>query len=119
MSLPQWAAGNPAWQTILFTALAFGQVAQAFAVRGGSESIVRTGVLGNRVLLVLAAAVAGLQVAAVYAPPMRAFLGTVALSPAEIASCVAAAVFVLAGIEVGKLTGRRRKHARDRLTTPV
>ncbi|MCE9636572.1 MAG: cation-translocating P-type ATPase [Planctomycetes bacterium] len=111
VGLWQWSAGNPAWQTMMFATLAFAQVAQALGVRGGDESVVRSGVLRNRVLAGLAAIVVALQLAALYAPPMRTFLGTSRLASAELAVCVGAGGLVFVWAEIEKARTRRGRRA--------
>jgi Ca2+-transporting ATPase len=91
------AAGRP-WQSMVFVVLGLAQLGVALAVRaprtGRRPAGRRFGRVrgGNPGLLVAVALSAVLQVAGVLLEPLRALLGTVALSPAELAACAAAAL---------------------------
>jgi P-type Ca2+ transporter type 2C len=103
-----WGAGNPAWQTILFTALACAQVGQALAIRSGRDSLFRIGAGSNRVLLAMALLVLALQAAVVYLPFLQGVFTTRALTPADLALCLAAGLAVLGVLEAEKWWLRRR-----------
>jgi Ca2+-transporting ATPase len=100
--------GNPGWQTLLFATLAFAQVWQAVGIRTGSESIFRAGLLTNLPLLGLAAAVIGLQLAAIYLPLLQNFLGTSALRWQDLLLAAAAGSLVFVAAELEKVWARRR-----------
>ncbi len=100
--------GNPGWQTLLFATLAFAQVWQALGIRTGSESIFRAGILTNLPLLGLAAAVIGLQLAAIYLPLLQTFLGTSALRWQDLLLAAAAGSLVFVAAELEKVWARRR-----------
>ncbi|HEY8455372.1 MAG TPA: cation-transporting P-type ATPase [Actinopolymorphaceae bacterium] len=97
-----WAAnaGRP-WQTVTFLALATTQLGVAVGSRA------RPGTLANPFLLLGVVGALGLLIAAVYVSALQQVLGTVALSPAELAVCGGCAV-------VGYLAVRL-----DRLVHPV
>ncbi len=109
-----WAylAGHP-WQSMLFVVLGLGQLAIALAVRarrrretGPSTSSTRP---GHNPWLLAAVAVSGtLQVAAVYLPPLRTLLGTVPLSPTDLAICAAAAVLPGLAVRTERWVSTRR-----------
>ena len=101
-------AGNPGWQTMLFATLAFAQVWQAVGIRTGSESIFRAGLFTNLPLLGLAAAVIGLQLAAIYLPLLQNFLGTSALRWQDLLLAAAAGSLVFVAAELEKVWTRRR-----------
>jgi Ca2+-transporting ATPase len=100
--------GNPGWQTLLFATLAFAQVWQALGIRTGSESIFRAGIFTNLPLLGLAAAVIGLQLAAIYLPLLQTFLGTSALRWQDLLLAAAAGSLVFVAAELEKVWARRR-----------
>ncbi|NLH10682.1 MAG: cation-translocating P-type ATPase, partial [Holophagae bacterium] len=103
-------AGDPAWQTMVFTTLAFLQVAQALAVRSDRESILTLGLRSNLSLTVLAALTLGLQLLAVYAPPLRTFFGVEPLPLADLALAAGLAVGLLLVLETQKWLIRRKVH---------
>ncbi len=100
-----WRAGDPAWQTMLFTTLTFSQLAQALTVSPGRDFFAARA-LKNPKLLGAVALSAVMQTAVIYAPFMREFFRTVPLSGADLAlaSALAAAIF-LSG-ELAKYRGR-------------
>ncbi len=95
------------WQTMMFTALAFMQVGQAFATRSSTESLRTIGLGTNRLMLGIAAGVIALQLAAVYTP-LSEFLDLDTLSAVDISICALLGVGLLAVIETVKLVARRR-----------
>jgi Ca2+-transporting ATPase len=99
-------ADNAAWQTLIFTALAFMQIGQALASRSSRASFIALGWRSNPLLLVMAIIVAGLQLAAIYLPFLEDFFMVEALSGPELAICFISGVLVFIIIELGK----RRLH---------
>ncbi len=95
------------WQTMMFTALAFMQVGQAFATRSSTESLRTIGLGTNRLMLGIAAGVVSLQLAAVYTP-LSEFLDLDTLSALDISICALLGIGLLAVIETVKLVTRRR-----------
>ncbi len=93
--------GSGAWQTMLFTTLAFAQIGQAFAVRTGTESLFSAGLLSNKPLLGFALATLLLQLAVLFFPPLREFLMASPLSLPDIliAAGVGLAVFLVLEVE--------------------
>ena len=98
-----WAhtAGRP-WQTMLFLALGMAQFGVAIGVRA------RPGTWQNPFLLVAVAGAVLLQLAGIYASPLRDLLGTELLRPAETAAISAVA---LAGYLAARAV-RRERNAR-------
>lgn len=80
-----WQADNPAWQTMVFTTLAFSRIALSQAVRSSSESVFKTGLLSNSKLLGAVLLTVCLQLMVIYVPVCQVFFLTVALSGKEIA----------------------------------
>ncbi len=106
-----WLGGHAEWQTMIFTTLAFAQVGQALAVRSAHDSLFRIGVVSNRLLASLAAAVVVLQLAVITWTPLREMFGTEPLSPADLATCAGVGAFVFVVLEVEKLWARKRRES--------
>ena len=90
-----WDGGDDAWQTVLFTSIAFAELAGTFAMRSERVSLRRLGPLGNRALIAAVAATVALQVLVVVVPFARDVLG---LEPLDawhwlLAAGIAAAYF--------------------------
>lgn len=83
-----WRSGNPAWQTMVFTTLAFSRIALSEAVRSSSESLFRVGLLSNTKLLGAVLLTFSLQLVVVYVPVCQVFFSTVALSLQQIAIAI-------------------------------
>jgi P-type Ca2+ transporter type 2C len=103
-----WDAGREQWQTMILTTIIFGQMAHALAVRSTRASLFRIGLLTNKPLLGAIALNLVLQVLVIYVPFLQDFLGTVALSAADLALCAALSLVVLVAIEAQKWLTRRR-----------
>jgi Ca2+-transporting ATPase len=96
------------WQTMVFSTLAFAQVAQALATRSRREPLYRVGLLTNKPLLAAALAVTGLQLAVIYLPPLQALFSTLPLPPADLALSLALGSSVYVILEAEKWFARRR-----------
>ncbi|WP_088534384.1 cation-translocating P-type ATPase [Geobacter sp. DSM 9736] len=103
--------GDPRWQSLLFTSLAFAQVGQALAVRSGRDSLFTAGLLSNKLMLVMAVVVIILQMLVIYLPPLQAFFVTRHLGFREILIATGIGVIVFFAIEGEKIV--RRKAAKD------
>jgi Ca2+-transporting ATPase len=101
-------SGSPVWQTMIFTVLCFSQIGQAFATRSNTESFFKMKLLGNRLLLGMAGAVALAQLAAIYLPFMNRFIYTLPLSITDLIIAVVASSAVFWAIEIQKFIRRRR-----------
>ncbi|MFN3258556.1 MAG: cation-translocating P-type ATPase [Ilumatobacter sp.] len=101
------AADRIEWQTMIFTTLAFMQVAQALGTRSSTESLRAIGLRTNPVMLGIASLVVAFQLAALYTP-LRDFLDLESLGAVDLAICVAAAVGLLVVLEAVKARRRRR-----------
>ncbi len=102
-----WNAVDPHWRTMVFTTLAFSQLANLLAIRSSSDSLFSIGVLSNRWL---AAAVPGtvlLQLVVVYAPWFNRVFDTLPLSLSDLALTVLLASVVFAVVELEKWLRRR------------
>ncbi len=80
-----WSDNNPAWQTIVFTTLAFSRIALSESVRSSSESLFRIGLLSNTKLLGAVLLTVCLQLVVIYVPVCQVFFSTVPLSGGEVA----------------------------------
>jgi Ca2+-transporting ATPase len=103
-----WRAGNPSWQTLVFSTLVLTQMALALAVRSEHDSIVRIGLWSNKPLLGAILLTLVLQLAVVYAPALQHLFHTVALSPGELAASLLLSTSVFWGVELEKWLARRR-----------
>ena len=116
-----WHAADEQWRTMVFTTLAFSQMAHVLAIRSSSDSLFSIGVLSNRWL---AAAVAGtvmLQLMVVYVPVFNRVFDTLPLSIGELALTMLLASVVFAAVEIEKWLRRRgpRILIADALSTPA
>ena len=101
-------AGSPAWQTMLFSSLAFAQVGQALGSRSTRESIFKQGLGSNPLMLTMALLVSALQMAVMYIPPVAAFFSVVPLNLTDLLIALGAGALVLAGLELAKISERAR-----------
>lgn len=99
--------GHAAWQTMMFTTLAFAQVWQAIGIRSGSDSIFKVGLLSNKPLLGLVLVVAAAQLAAIYVPALQDYLKTDALSLPDLFLSIGAGALVLVYAEIEKMVWSR------------
>jgi Ca2+-transporting ATPase len=114
----EWSIGYGAWQTMMFTTLAFSQVFQAMSIRSGNDSFFKAGLTGNKTLLTLAVVVVALQLAAMYVPFLQTFLDTQPLLVSDLLVCVALGSLVFIYSEVEKALVRRSQ-ARRSLAAPM
>ncbi len=98
------------WQTMVFTVLAFMQLAHALAVRSERESTFRLGFTTNMPLLITVVATALIQLALVYVPALQPIFETEALAAPELLLVLAAAPIPFIAVEIEKWFTRRREH---------
>jgi Ca2+-transporting ATPase len=103
-----WRAGDPAWQTMVFTTLAFAQMAHVIAIRAEVESTLAVGLLSNLWLAAAVSATIVLQLTVVYVPVLNGIFHTVPLSPPALGLCAGLAAVVFAAVELEKWRFRRR-----------
>jgi Ca2+-transporting ATPase len=101
-------AGNPAWQTIVFTTLCLAQLGHVLAIRSERRSVFAGGFTSNPALLGTVALTCALQLMVVYVPAFNPLFGTMPLSAGELAVCAGAAVVILLVVELEKLLRRLR-----------
>jgi Ca2+-transporting ATPase len=102
MGLWFWNAGNPAWQTMVFTTLTLSQMGHAMAIRSGRESLFTSGLLSNKPLLGAVLLTFALQMAVVYLPFLQETFGTIALSLSELSISLTMSTIVFFGVELEK-----------------
>lgn len=104
-----WSSGNAHWQTMLFTTLAFSQMAHVMAIRSERQSLFRLGFFSNRPLLGAVVLTFVLQLALVYVPALQTFFSTSALSPMDLAVTVGLSLIVFMAVEIEKWLSRRAR----------
>jgi Ca2+-transporting ATPase len=102
-----WRVDLPTWQTMLFTTLTLSQMGNALSIRSSRDSFFNIGIFSNLALLGSVLLTLLLQVAVIYWAPLRALFDTRALSPAELAVCLAFSTIVFWAVEFEKLLIRR------------
>ena len=95
------------WGTLMFTALAFIQLARAFSARSFTLPVFRTGLRGNSLLLSMVCLALVLQLASVYVAPFQPFFNTTVLRSWELMVCIATALGVLVILEVIKASTKK------------
>ena len=106
-----YTAGDPAWQTLLFTTLIFSQVILALEARSERRSLFRIGLLTNPLMVVAFLSTAGLQAAVVYLPFLQGVFSTAPLGARDLAIACGSGLAVLAAVEAWKWALRLRTKA--------
>ncbi len=101
-----WNAGDEAWQTVLFTSIAFAELAGTFAMRSERVSLLRLGPFGNRALAGAVAVTVLLQTLIVAVPVARDVLGLEPLAAEHWLLAVAIALAYLGVVEIDKTIHR-------------
>lgn len=104
-----WRAGDPNWQTLLFTTLTLTQMAHIMAIRSERRSLFQIGLTSNVPLLGAVMLTVALQFALVYVPFLQAFFRTRPLPLADLALTIALSSVVFGAVEIEKLIARRAK----------
>jgi Ca2+-transporting ATPase len=107
-----WDAGEEAWQTVLFTSIAFAELAGTFAMRSERVSLWRLGPFTNRALVGAVAGTVALQVLLVVVPFARDIMGLEPLAAAHWALIVGIAFAYLAVVETDKAIRRVERGSR-------
>jgi Ca2+-transporting ATPase len=97
-----WHAEDAAWQTVLFTSIAFAELAGSFAMRSERVSLWRLGPFTNRALVAAVALTVVLQVALVALPFARDILGLEPLGAGHWLLIVAISLAYLVVVEIDK-----------------
>jgi Ca2+-transporting ATPase len=106
-----WDAGDDAWQTVLFTSIAFAELAGSFAMRSERVSLWRLGPFTNRALVGAVAGTVALQILLVVVPFARETMGLEPLGPEHWLLIVGIAFAYLAVVETDKASRRVRLRA--------
>jgi P-type Ca2+ transporter type 2C len=101
-----WDAGVDAWQTVLFTSIAFAELAGGFAMRSERVSLRRLGIFTNRALVGAVALTAALQVLLVAVPLSRDVLGLESLDAGQWLLVAGIALAYLGLVELDKALHR-------------
>jgi Ca2+-transporting ATPase len=101
-----WDAGVAAWQTVLFTSIAFAELAGGFAMRSERVSLRRLGIFTNRALVGAVALTAALQVLLVAIPLSRDVLGLESLDAGQWLLVAGIALAYLLLVELDKALHR-------------
>jgi Ca2+-transporting ATPase len=116
-----WHAADERWRTMVFTTLAFSQMAHVLAIRSANDSLFAIGVLSNRWLAGTVAATVLLQLVVVYVPVFNSLFDTVPLSRGDFVVATLLACAILAVVETEKSlrrhadrTGRMEQEGRPR-----
>jgi P-type Ca2+ transporter type 2C len=104
-----WQVDEAAWQTLLFTSIAFAELAGGFAMRSERTSLRRLGLLTNRPLVAAVALTVALQVLLVVTPWARDVFGLRSLEPAHWLLAVGIALTYLGAVELEKWFSRRSR----------
>ena len=107
-----WRAGDPAWQTVVFTTAALAQMGHVLGIRVTGASLWSAGLFSNTWLAAAVALTVLLQAAVVYVPALQEIFSTRALDAGQIAASVAVGGIVLLAVEGEKWLSRRRAEAR-------
>ncbi|MBE3559921.1 MAG: cation-translocating P-type ATPase [Ktedonobacteraceae bacterium] len=102
-----WLQHNAAWQTMIFTVLAFAQMFIALGVRSERDSLFRIGLWSNKALLGAILLTVALQLVVVYTPFLQHLFSTVPLSLGDLAIVLAVSTVPFWFIELKKLLVRR------------
>ncbi|MDH4152060.1 MAG: cation-translocating P-type ATPase, partial [Betaproteobacteria bacterium] len=120
IGLQAWSinAGNANWQSMVFTALTFTQLAHVLAIRSDRESLATIGLTSNMPLLGTVVLTVALHLALLYVPQLNRIFKTAPLSGTELAICGACALTVLAAVEFEKWLVRRGVLYRETFGAP-
>ena len=109
LGFAEWRGGNPQWQTLVFTAMTFSQMAHVLAIRSERDSLFAVGLLSNKPLLAAVLLTVGLQFMIIYIPLLQGFFHTRALSGEEILLCLGLSSLIFWAVEIEKAIIRRKE----------
>jgi len=101
----QWwghQAGNPHWQSMVFTVLTLSQMAHALAIRSERHSVFSIGLLSNKPLFYAVLLTVLLQLAVIYVPVLNTIFKTAPLTAGELLLCVMLSSLIFVAVEVEK-----------------
>jgi Ca2+-transporting ATPase len=106
-----WSADDDAWQTVLFTTIAFAELAAGFAMRSERIPLWRLGLFTNPMLVAAVAGTVALQVGLVAVPALRDVFSLEPLEAWHWLLAVGVALAYYGFVELEKAWFRRRRHA--------
>jgi Ca2+-transporting ATPase len=104
-----WQHKDPAWQTMLFAVLAFGQIFQTLAARSWYESAFASGFRSQLVVIGSLALTLTSTLVIIYLPFLQDVFGTTSLNPGQLLASLILSSTVFWSIEFEKLMKRRRR----------
>jgi Ca2+-transporting ATPase len=102
-----WKAGNPVWQTMIFTTLTLSEMGYVMGIRSMRDSLFSIGIFSNRALIGAVGLTTILQIAAIYIPFFQTLLGTMALSLKDLGICLILSTTLFWAVEIQKALSRR------------
>jgi Ca2+-transporting ATPase len=96
------------YRTVVFTIVTLTQMANVLAIRSGTESLFRAGLLSNKPLLGAVSLTILLQLAIIYTPWLQGFFKTVPLSAKDLLIATALSAVVFVAVEIEKVFFRRK-----------
>jgi Ca2+-transporting ATPase len=106
-----WDTGDETWQSVLFTALVFGQLGLALEVRSEKRSLVTIGLATNKAMLGAVGIGIVAHLCIIYVPFLQHVFGTVALDAGHLGIAIGGTFIVMASVEAYKWVLRRRTAA--------
>jgi len=104
-----WSTNQTAWQTIVFSTLAFSRMGMALTMRSERDSIFRIGFFSNLTMIGFVAMTFIFQIAILYVPLLQNFFVTTPLTMTELGLCFLASGLVFTVIEGQKWIIRARE----------
>jgi Ca2+-transporting ATPase len=104
-----WQQNNPAWQTMVFSLLTFGQIFQTLAARSWCEPAFSGDLSSHRVIIGSVAFTLSSTLTIIYLPFLQDVFGTKALSFGDLAVSLILSTIVFWSIELEKLFKRHRR----------
>ena len=102
-----WGAGNPLWQTMVFTTITLSQMGHALAIRSERFSLFQIGLFSNKALLGAVLLTFVLQLAVIYLPFLQEVFETAALPLPYLLLSLVLSTVVFVAVEVEKAIRRR------------
>ncbi len=103
-----WHAGDPTWQTMVFTTLTLSQMANVLAIRSERRSLFQIGLFSNKALLGAVSLTVVLQLALIYVPFLQSIFKTVALPLPDLVLTLLVSSIIFWAVEAEKWVLRRQ-----------
>jgi P-type Ca2+ transporter type 2C len=103
-----WNGDDGTWQSVLFTALIFGQLGLALEVRSEKRSLFTVGLFTNPAMLAAVGIGLAAHMAIIYVPFLQRVFNTEALDLAHLLIAAGGAILVMASVEGYKMFLRRQ-----------